>query len=426
LRFAALAIVAAFGYGVVSLMLLRFESGDIYQPYSSLRTDPLGTRAFYESLERLDGITVRRNYKPLKKLTRSDGDTLFYIGVDEGWIPDEVETATSRPAEERKSADRAIHEFASKGGRVVISFSPTAGLKIRDPLRELFDRAYEADRDDEEEDDDEDEEDEDEEDEPLITLDDLYGSNSKLGLSISRRDADDWRELHKSPALGVNEVSINWRPVPWRGSIYFKELSDDWTVICQQDDEPVIIERAIGSGSIVICADSYFLSNEAMVGESTRNAPLLAWLTGGPAVIFDETHLGVAAAESISSLAREYGLANVLFVLLAIAGLYVWKSSVSLLPRDPEHRELFSGREVSGKSSALGLHSLLKKCVPSGRLLNECLARWSSSISGERPKKRADREKVRAIVAAEGERPAKKQDPVKAYAKICKILAERK
>ena len=36
-------------------MVLRFESGDVYPVYSSLRSDPLGTRAFYDSLEDLEG-----------------------------------------------------------------------------------------------------------------------------------------------------------------------------------------------------------------------------------------------------------------------------------------------------------------------------------------------------------------------------------
>ena len=39
-----------FVLGVIYLFLLRFEAGDVYPPYSSLRADPLGTMAWYESL----------------------------------------------------------------------------------------------------------------------------------------------------------------------------------------------------------------------------------------------------------------------------------------------------------------------------------------------------------------------------------------
>ena len=40
------------------LFQLRFEQGDIYPAYSSLRADPLGTKVFYESLETLPGLSV--------------------------------------------------------------------------------------------------------------------------------------------------------------------------------------------------------------------------------------------------------------------------------------------------------------------------------------------------------------------------------
>ena len=425
LRLTALAVIVAFGYGVTRLMLLRFESGDVYAEYSSLRTDPLGVRALYESLERLDGVSVRRNYKPLKKLTTNDGDTLFYLGVKKGLLPDELETASSRPAEERKTAAKAIHEFISSGGRLIVSFTPKAGAESFDALDDLFGDVDDDDEEDEDEDKDKDKDKVEDEEFPDAG-DELYGPDSALGLSMRTRDADDALELNKLPAVGTHKISINWASIPWKGSLYFTELTDDWKVIYQQADEPVIVERTIGSGSIVICADSFFLSNEAMIGKSTRNPQLLAWLAGGKSIIFDETHLGVANTESISSLAREFGLANLLFVLLAIGGLYVWKSSASLLPRDPEHAERFGGSEIAGRSSALGLHTLLRKSIPTGKLLGECLARWAASVSGSRPRQRADRKKIEAIVEAENNRPERQRDPVKAYTKICRILAERK
>ena len=42
--------IALFFYAVIHIMLLRYERGDLYPPYSTLRTDPLGARAFYEAL----------------------------------------------------------------------------------------------------------------------------------------------------------------------------------------------------------------------------------------------------------------------------------------------------------------------------------------------------------------------------------------
>ena len=424
LRFAALAVVIAFGVGMVRLWGLRFDSGDMYSPYSSLRSDPLGTRAFYESLEELPGVTVRRNYRPLKKLTRSDGDTLFYLGVDRNWMPFDVDMDESEPADGRKSSARAIHDFASNGGRVVVSFTPSAGMYGFDAFKELFGDADKKDEDDDEEepsDKDEDKE------EGADDENDGGGSSERvLELSLKYEDDASWRKLHDTPAEGANEISSNWPKVEWHGRLYFEDFSDDWKVIYRRGGKPVIIEKAIGNGTIVICGDTHFLSNEAMIKPTARNPQLLAWLASNRAVVFDETHLGVTNTEGIASLAREHGLTNLFFVLLVIAGLYVWKSSVSFIPRDPEHVERFGGREVSGKSSAAGLHNLLRKCIPVTGVLNECLKHWSASVSASRPKQRGAEDKIRAIIATENSRPARRQDPVKTYTTICRILAERK
>ncbi len=50
---AVLLLGGLFVTGLIQLILLRFESGDVYPPYSSLRADPLGCKALYESLGRV-------------------------------------------------------------------------------------------------------------------------------------------------------------------------------------------------------------------------------------------------------------------------------------------------------------------------------------------------------------------------------------
>ena len=74
-------LLSVFGAGMVHLFLLRFESGDIYPAYSSLRSDALGTRALYVSLENIERISVHRNYQPLKSLAFEPQATLFYLGA---------------------------------------------------------------------------------------------------------------------------------------------------------------------------------------------------------------------------------------------------------------------------------------------------------------------------------------------------------
>ena len=57
------------------VLLLRFESGDVLPEYSTLRADPMGTKAFYESLENL-GLPVERNYRTMSQLTDVDRTTV--------------------------------------------------------------------------------------------------------------------------------------------------------------------------------------------------------------------------------------------------------------------------------------------------------------------------------------------------------------
>ena len=77
-----LIFLSAFMFGVVRLFALRFEGGDVYPAYSSLRADPLGVKVFYEGLKNLPGLFVRRNYQPLFKLQDARDATVFYLGAE--------------------------------------------------------------------------------------------------------------------------------------------------------------------------------------------------------------------------------------------------------------------------------------------------------------------------------------------------------
>src|SRR5215471_10934802 len=88
-----LILLGFFIYGIVDLMLLRFEAGDVYPPYSSLRTDPLGAKAFYESIGSCCGLSVSRNYDSFSKLKDHSDAVILILGVsyeDLGTIPKDV------------------------------------------------------------------------------------------------------------------------------------------------------------------------------------------------------------------------------------------------------------------------------------------------------------------------------------------------
>src|SRR3989442_4148193 len=106
-------LLALFGLGIGRLFQLRFEAGDVYPPYSSLRADPLGTKALFQSLEMLRGITVQRFFEQLDKLREGRRTTLFVFGAQA------LDMDYSSEDEYKK-----LEHFMFDGGRIVISFAP--------------------------------------------------------------------------------------------------------------------------------------------------------------------------------------------------------------------------------------------------------------------------------------------------------------
>ncbi len=111
--FILLGCAAAFAMGVVYLFDLRFESGDVYPPYSSLRVDPLGTMAFYESLKKMPDLTVRRDFSASNKLPEDNQTVYLHLGAE----PFELESISD---EEFQS----IQDFLTRGGRLVMTYFP--------------------------------------------------------------------------------------------------------------------------------------------------------------------------------------------------------------------------------------------------------------------------------------------------------------
>lgn len=106
-------IVAGFTFGVIKLFFLRFEAGDVYPAYSSLRSDPLGSRALYSSLENIDAAAVGRNFRPLQNLEFIENTAFFYIGTP-------VFDSDSVSADWLKTFEGLTHA----GGRLILTFLP--------------------------------------------------------------------------------------------------------------------------------------------------------------------------------------------------------------------------------------------------------------------------------------------------------------
>jgi hypothetical protein len=185
------------------------------------------------------------------------------------------------------------------------------------------------------------------------------------------------------------------------------------------------MERPWGKGTIVLCSDSYFLSNEAMRNE--RHPGLLAWLVGPASeVIFDETHLGVMERPGTMSLMRKYRLEGLIAALCLLAALFIWMSAVSLTPKRDSAEETRASI-AQGRDSSAGLENLLRRNVPSKRILAVCAKEWQHAQAGVSPRgvSPAKQLRIQAIIDRENVAPIRDRNPVEAYRKICAIVAER-
>jgi len=323
-------LAIAFVAGVYALFRLRFEAADAYPVYSTLRADPLGAKALYESLVLQPGVTVSRNMRPLAAVKGRD-TTLFLLGIDE-WSAQSALAFGMAPDLER---------IAHTGGRTVIAFLPQ---RPRQPLEvEIEKQLREATKRDPKK-------------KPVPTLFEKLGVTLQVELDQTRHSAGQSADLPRYTAL------------------WFDQLAPEWTVHRAYGQHPVWIERPWLNGAIVLVADSWMLSNEALTREP--DAASLADLAGpNHNLVFDESHLGLDEGGSIAGLMRRYHLQGLIAALLALAALYVWKNTSPLLARAP-------GRDVtgySGFSAAAGLVTLLERSIPAPKLLDICIGEYKST-----------------------------------------------
>lgn len=382
--------VAVFIAGVFRLFVLRFEAGDVYPPYSSLRSDPLGTRAFCDSLKNLKSVSVKRNYNPLSEAHSGRDTTLFYLGA-----------SAFKMSGISPELARAFERYALSGGRLVISFFPVkkesrpkkAGRlsEKENPLPKFFDES--------------------------ISMKDHWGVSFRY--DDKSRPVMDAKRVYKSKTVALPHS------ISWHTTLYFHELQDPWQMIYGRNDLPVIIERKFGMGSIVLCADSYLFSNEALRKEC--HPQLLSWLIGKNSnVIFDEAHLGIQERRGIVSLARKYRLHWPFFVLILIAGLFVWKNSSYFIPPRDDGPSTGENDFVFDKDTNEGMISLLRRNISPGRILGVTFMEWEKTLVPGKMEGTGQLNKIREMLEKKGSGSSKQGDPVKAYQTIYRILSEGK
>ena len=384
------------GYGLYVLFSLRLETGDVFPPASTLRADPLGARILYESLGRLPGLDVERNYAPLTRRQGERGTVYVFLGVDAFWIPE--------------SFRRDISRLMLEGSRIVISFS--------------HERRYERDRDEEES----------AAATTNLTCDAGMGANTNGGGTCSSFWINDHRLWGASMEIRGRALSVTGAvplaalapgnddkglgPVSWPTALFFEPLDRHWQALLVRDGHPVLMERDFGQGSVVLVADSYFLSNEAMLKE--RHSRLIGLLVGSSRrLVFDESHLGVRDERGVMMLVWKYRMFGPVAALLLLAGLFLWSALIPILPAYGDATD--TEDVVTGMDARRGYIHLLKRNIGAADALAVCVAEWEKSGGRQaRPGPRVER--VRAALAAFQAAPH--GDPVQTYRLICRCIKE--
>ncbi|HEV2688722.1 MAG TPA: hypothetical protein VGV35_09215 [Bryobacteraceae bacterium] len=345
-----LILSAVFLYGLWRLYDLRFSAGDIYPAYSSLRADPLGAMAFYESVGQLPDFTVTRNFLPVPSMPKGTC-TVFFLGED--------------PFTFRVSPEERLKEYevlASGGARVVFAMAPVR--RIDEPKKSDTPK---------------------EQPEPT-------SMEKRWGVTLAQMT----RPASESPEEILSRPKLT--------ALYFRYKRQRLSKV----------ELPFGAGVVVLLANSYLMSNEALAGD--RDTKLLAEALGDNSrIIFDEHHLGLSEEGGVATLARKYRLQGMAAALLALLALFVWKNSSSFLPPRTEHREEES---VAAKDVGSGLANLLRRNVSNKTLLATCLEQWEKSQHGGRHYSKSRIARVRAAID-------RAEDPAETYRRVAGILAER-
>jgi Domain of unknown function (DUF4350) len=439
-----LACIAVFALGVLQLFKLRFESGDVYPPYSSLRADPLGAMALYESLGKLPDYSVRRDYSTANRLPDGQGTVYVQLAArryEWMWLPDDLL--------------KEIDLFLSRGGRLVITLFPDSRTftpfdrigedEESDPAKEKKAKDKKApseknagpakdqkskDQKIEDEKSKEEKARDEKSSEPAKPKDrkSRRGRPGEPGfLSLRERWGLEFQVIPLAqgsndvyePARVVNKTDLPLpRTLDWHSGIVFTNLDKAWHVIYARGTNAVVVERKFGHGTVAIATDSYFASNEAL--EKDRHADLLAWLIG-PAknVVFDEAHLGVRETSGVAVLMRKYRLHGLALGLILLAGLFIWKNSVSLVPPlDDEAKRDY----VTGKGATAGFVNLLRRNIPLRDLLAACFDEWKKSAAQTGQYSAARRKQAEAAFSAENSLAVRDRRPLETYRAICSIL----
>jgi hypothetical protein len=325
---AALALAALFVFAMLGSVLRRAGTTYNYPSYSTLNNGDNGTKAYFDALARL-GFAPSRNFKMLRQLAGTRA-AIFYAGP-ELW--------SFRYSDEKDL--KQFEQLAERGARVVIALDPEA---VTEMPQEKWTSSPHSDS--------------------TRRPEDNVKKRWRVETAYTDRAVP--KENREFLArLGV--VPVSWRFSSWPGA---------WTPSHLRNGSPLFLERKFGQGSIALMANSKLFTNRELLIHPDLD--VLASACGGyRSIIFDESHLGLADTGTVVGLATAHGLEWMLLGFLVLAILYVWRSSVSFVPRLSAPVE----DSVSGRDAHQALSHLLMQSVPSGSVLRVAGEEWNRSAA---------------------------------------------
>ena len=401
-----------FFWGLGHLFMLRFKTGDIYPPYSSLRADPLGTMALYESLANTGSINMRRHYESVARIQSGHDLTLFYLGSPAASFFSE----THRQSDD---LDKQLRRLAITGARVVISFIPPN--KKSKPDKNIPKDDDDANR-------------------PEQPDADIKppaeGSIWKLLQNVALKYDHQLEKspkkaliAHLAPAYLASGLPHSGK-IPWHSTWYFDIAASSWQVIYSIDNRPVMIEHPFGDGTVIFLTDTFLLSNEALRNE--RHPRFLSWLMGSNSqAVFDEAHFGMRKKPGVVALARQNRLHWPIGGIILLALLFIWKNAMPLTPPPKEAAESVLRPDGLTSSAQVytpldytgGLISLLDRHIGKRQILKIYVDQWLQSLPRNQALTDAQSKRIEAMFGEDGALTGG-QDPVAVYRQIYTIISE--
>ncbi|MBI5552870.1 MAG: hypothetical protein HY911_15275 [Desulfobacterales bacterium] len=423
--FSLCALVFVLGLG--GLFWLRFQAGDLYPPYSSLRGDPLGIQVFFESVQSVGEAGAERSFRALDQVAMTPATTLLVCGVHHG-----------APLLEDRAWERLLERLSSQGGRLVLAFRPTRNAHKDKPrnAEENSDDSWQDAPEDEEEAGPDDAQDTSveatpepentddnrtagEEDKSQLVPFEAFDLLERLGLSVEKLSAEEYDDF---AFLSGDWPDALPETIPWRAHTAFDLQAPEWEVVYWWQEAPAVVQRPWGQGTIVLAADSYLFSNEALRGD--RVTELLAWWAGLPnRLLVDEFHHGLVKQPGIADLVRKYRLQGAAAGLLILVALLLWRQAAPFAPT-PADIQAAAEESAVGRGAEEGWVGLMRQHIPTDDLLGVCHEAWRNSPAVNRvPDERVDR--LKALMRAVGAEK-RRGNPVTLYRQICQLLKEGK